>query len=84
MLSLSTYVGRNGDNTYWYLSAVPELMSLAAGAESFISQMGSKCVITAQATDVRRTGSTFFTEYLVAQRGQFAHGDLLPRCMMLF
>jgi integrase len=32
MLSLSTYVGHaHVTNTYWYLSAVPELMSLAAG-----------------------------------------------------
>jgi len=32
MLSLSTYVGHvNVTNTYWYLSAVPELMALAAG-----------------------------------------------------
>lgn len=37
MLSLSTYVGHtNVTNTYWYLSAVPELMALAAGRfESF-------------------------------------------------
>ena len=41
MLSLSTYVGHAMvTNTYWYLSAVPELMSLAAGRfESFISQV---------------------------------------------
>jgi integrase len=40
MLSLSTYVGHAMvTNTYWYLSAVPELMALAAGRfESFISQ----------------------------------------------
>jgi hypothetical protein len=32
MLSLSTYVGHTMvTNTYWYLSAVPELMALAAG-----------------------------------------------------
>jgi hypothetical protein len=32
MLSLSTYVGHAMvTNTYWYLSAVPELMALAAG-----------------------------------------------------
>jgi len=32
MLSLSTYVGHAMvTNTYWYLSAIPELMSLAAG-----------------------------------------------------
>lgn len=32
MLSLSTYVGHaTVTNTYWYLSAVPELMALAAG-----------------------------------------------------
>jgi integrase len=39
MLSLSTYVGHAMvTNTYWYLSAVPELMSLAAGRfESFMS-----------------------------------------------
>ncbi len=31
MLSLSTYVGHTMvTNTYWYLSAVPELMALAA------------------------------------------------------
>jgi hypothetical protein len=31
MLSLSTYVGHAMvTNTYWYLSAVPELMALAA------------------------------------------------------
>ena len=31
-LSLSTYVGHAMvSNTYWYLSAVPELMALAAG-----------------------------------------------------
>jgi hypothetical protein len=37
MLSLSTYVGHAMvTNTYWYLSAVPELMALAAGRfESF-------------------------------------------------
>ncbi len=37
MLSLSTYVGHtNITNTYWYLSAVPELMALAANRfESF-------------------------------------------------
>ena len=37
MLSLSTYVGHAMvSNTYWYLSAVPELMSLAASRfESF-------------------------------------------------
>lgn len=40
MLSLSTYVGHAMvTNTYWYLSAVPELMSLTAGRfESFMSQ----------------------------------------------
>lgn len=40
MLSLSTYVGHAMvTNTYWYLSAVPELMALAAARfESFISQ----------------------------------------------
>lgn len=40
MLSLSTYVGHtNITNTYWYLSAVPELMALAAGRfESFSAQ----------------------------------------------
>ncbi len=40
MLSLSTYVGHAMvTNTYWYLSAVPELMSLAAGRfESFLPQ----------------------------------------------
>lgn len=39
MLSLSTYVGHaHVTNTYWYLSAVPELMSLAAGRfESYMS-----------------------------------------------
>jgi integrase len=42
MLSLSTYVGHaKVTNTYWYLSAVPELMSLAAERfESFMSQPG--------------------------------------------
>jgi hypothetical protein len=31
MLALSTYVGHvNVTNTYWYLSAVPELIALAA------------------------------------------------------
>ena len=40
MLSLSTYVGHAMvTNTYWYLSAVPELMSMAAGRfESFMSK----------------------------------------------
>lgn len=42
MLSLSTYVGHAMvTNTYWYLSAVPELMALAGGRfESFMSQSG--------------------------------------------
>jgi len=41
MLSLSTYVGHAMvTNTYWYLSAVPELMSLAGQRfESYIDQM---------------------------------------------
>lgn len=40
MLSLSTYVGHAMvTNTYWYLSAVPELMALAA--KKFESTMGS-------------------------------------------
>ncbi len=41
MLSLSTYVGHAMvTNTYWYLSAVPELMALAAGRfESFLPQL---------------------------------------------
>ncbi len=40
MLSLSTYVGHAMvTNTYWYLSAVPELMALAAGRfESLMSK----------------------------------------------
>ena len=40
MLSLSTYVGHAMvTNTYWYLSAVPELMALAAGRfESYMRQ----------------------------------------------
>jgi integrase len=40
MLSLSTYVGHTMvTNTYWYLSAVPELMGLAAERfESFLTQ----------------------------------------------
>ena len=40
MLSLSTYVGHaKVTNTYWYLSAVPELMASAAGRfESFLRQ----------------------------------------------
>ena len=42
MLSLSTYVGHAMvTNTYWYLSAVPELMSLAAGRfESYKQHAG--------------------------------------------
>ena len=42
MLSLSTYVGHAMvTNTYWYLSAVPELMALAAERfETFTSQSG--------------------------------------------
>ena len=41
MLSLSTYVGHAMvTNTYWYLSAVPELMSLAARRfESYMHQL---------------------------------------------
>ncbi len=41
MLSLSTYVGHaHVTNTYWYLSAVPELMALAAGRfESYMRQL---------------------------------------------
>lgn len=41
MLSLSTYVGHaHVTNTYWYLSAVPELMARAAGRfESFLPNM---------------------------------------------
>jgi integrase len=40
MLSLSTYVGHaKVTNTYWYLSAVPQMMALAAGRfESFTSK----------------------------------------------
>jgi hypothetical protein len=40
MLSLSTYVGHaKVANTYWYLSAVPELMALAAEQfEAFMSK----------------------------------------------
>ena len=40
MLSLSTYVGHaHVTNTYWYLSAVPELMAIAAGRfESYMRQ----------------------------------------------
>jgi hypothetical protein len=40
MLSLSTYVGHAMvTNTYWYLSAVPELMAPAAGRfESFMAR----------------------------------------------
>ena len=40
MLSLTTYVGHAMvTNTYWYLSAVPELMALAAGRfESYMHQ----------------------------------------------
>jgi integrase len=40
MLSLSTYVGHAMvTNTYWYLTAVPELMALAAGRfESFLQR----------------------------------------------
>ncbi len=40
MLSLSTYVGHaHVTNTYWYLSAVPELMAIAAGQfESYMRQ----------------------------------------------
>lgn len=40
MLSLSTYVGHaHVTNTYWYLSAVPELLALAAGRfESYMRQ----------------------------------------------
>ena len=40
MLSLSTYVGHaHVTNTYWYLSAVPELMALAAGRfEAYMRQ----------------------------------------------
>lgn len=44
MLSLSTYVGHAMvTNTYWYLSAVPELMALAADRfESFMPQAEAK------------------------------------------
>ena len=40
MLSLSTYVGHSEvGNTYWYLSAAPELMAVAAGRfASFVAQ----------------------------------------------
>ena len=40
MLSLSTYVGHaEVGNTYWYLSAAPELMATAAGRfASFVTQ----------------------------------------------
>ena len=73
MLSLSTYVGHAMvTNTYWYLSAVPELMALAAGRfESFMAQVG-RC--TMRKTPAPKPPSfaalvqQFFTEYLVAQR----------------
>ena len=46
MLALSTYVGHvNVTNTYWYLSAVPELIGLAA--QRFESSMGQAEVLDA-------------------------------------
>ena len=43
MLALSTYLGHAKiSNTYWYLTAVPELMGLAAGKfERFAQEMGA-------------------------------------------
>jgi hypothetical protein len=43
MLSLSTYLGHiKISNTYWYLSAVPELMSLAGKRfERFVAAPGA-------------------------------------------
>ena len=42
MLSLSTYLGHaKVSNTYWYLTAVPELMALAGGKfERFAEDWG--------------------------------------------
>jgi hypothetical protein len=42
MLSLSTYLGHaKVSNTYWYLTAVPELMALAGGKfECFAEDSG--------------------------------------------
>jgi hypothetical protein len=42
MLALSTYVGHaEVGNTYWYLSAAPELMSVAADRfASFVTHKG--------------------------------------------
>jgi len=42
MLSLSTYLGHaKVSNTYWYLTAVPELMALAGGKfERFAEVLG--------------------------------------------
>ena len=43
MLSLSTYLGHAKiSNTYWYLTAVPELMALAGGKfEHFAEALGA-------------------------------------------
>ena len=39
MLALSTYMGHAKiSNTYWYLTAVPELMAIAAGKFELFAQ----------------------------------------------
>ena len=43
MLALSTYLGHTKiTDTYWYLSAVPELLALAGGTfERFVARVGA-------------------------------------------
>lgn len=42
MLALSTYMGHvNISNTYWYLSAVPQLMALAGARFEHFADLGA-------------------------------------------
>ena len=71
---LSTYLGHvSPADTYWYLSASPELMALAA--ERLDARYGAHAM-----TALAPTLQAFFTDRLIGQRaGQPEHHRRLPR-----
>ena len=73
---LSTYLGhREPRSTYWYLSAAPELLALAAERLDPMHRAGGAVM-----TPIAPTLQSFFTDRLVRQRqASPAHHRRLPR-----
>ena len=81
IIQLATYLGHvEVRNVYWYLSAVPELMSIVAGRfDDFAQQRGGNVMRPPQ-IGFPTLIQDFFLKRLIGQRGsQRPHRGKLPR-----